>query len=179
LAKNKAGRPPKYKKCFNEIAESACAELGADDKQLGKLFGVSKTAIENWKLEHEGFLDSIKRGKDVYDTAIVEVSLLKRANGYGYVEKHTEAIVNKDGQMTELKRVKNVTKEVVPDTTAAIFWLKNRHPGRWRDIKAVELSGKGGGPIQTANANIEITLDMTPKEASKIYAQMIKEINND
>lgn len=24
-------------------------------------------------------------------------------------------------------------KEVVPDTTAQIFWLKNRKPDKWRD----------------------------------------------
>lgn len=33
------------------------------------------------------------------------------------------------------------TKEVVPDTTAQIFWLKNRKPQEWRDRQSVELSG--------------------------------------
>ena len=26
-----------------------------------------------------------------------------------------------------------IEKEVVPDTTAQIFWLKNRKPNEWRD----------------------------------------------
>ena len=33
-------------------------------------------------------------------------------------------------------------KEVVPDTTAQIFWLKNRRPDRWRDKQDMELSGE-------------------------------------
>ncbi len=28
-----------------------------------------------------------------------------------------------------------------PDTTAAIFWLKNRQPAQWRDKIEAELSG--------------------------------------
>lgn len=32
-------------------------------------------------------------------------------------------------------------KEVVPDTVAQIFWLKNRRPDKWRDKQDVELSG--------------------------------------
>lgn len=34
------------------------------------------------------------------------------------------------------------------DTTAAIFWLKNRQPAAWREKAAVELTGSGGGPLQ-------------------------------
>lgn len=40
-------------------------------------------------------------------------------------------------QLVERKR-----KEVVPDTTAQIFWLKNRRPDKWRDKQDMELSGK-------------------------------------
>ena len=34
-----------------------------------------------------------------------------------------------------------------PDTTAAIFWLKNRRSKEWRDKVQQELSGPDGGPI--------------------------------
>lgn len=36
---------------------------------------------------------------------------------------------------------KEVTKFIKPDTTAGIFWLKNRKPDVWRDKKETELSG--------------------------------------
>lgn len=37
--------------------------------------------------------------------------------------------------------VERKTKEVVPDTTAQIFWLKNRKPHEWRDKQDIEHSG--------------------------------------
>lgn len=45
----------------------------------------------------------------------------------------------------ELVVTKEVTKEVLPDTTAQIFWLKNRRPDRWRDKQDIEHSGQIGG----------------------------------
>lgn len=38
--------------------------------------------------------------------------------------------------------VKQKTKEVVPDTTAQIFWLKNRKPNEWRDKQVVQHDGE-------------------------------------
>ena len=55
-----------------------------------------------------------------------------------------------------------IRKFYPPDTTAAIFWLKNRKSQEWRDIKAVELSGKDGGAIETNS-----TVTMTAEEAYK------------
>ncbi|PAE20515.1 helix-turn-helix domain-containing protein [Robertmurraya siralis] len=37
--------------------------------------------------------------------------------------------------------VEEKTKEIAPDVTAQIFWLKNRKPDVWRDKKETELSG--------------------------------------
>lgn len=37
--------------------------------------------------------------------------------------------------------VEERTKEVAPDTTAQIFWLKNRKPVEWRDKQDIEHSG--------------------------------------
>lgn len=38
--------------------------------------------------------------------------------------------------------VEQKTKEVVPDTTAQIFWLKNRKPQEWRDKQIVQHDGQ-------------------------------------
>ena len=38
--------------------------------------------------------------------------------------------------------VEQKTKEVVPDTTAQIFWLKNRKPQDWRDKQIVQHDGQ-------------------------------------
>ena len=65
---------------------------------------------------------TLKKGKEIVDIQ-VENALLKRA--LGYVSK--EQKVTKDGEIIELE------KEIPPDTTAQIFWLKNRKPDKWRD----------------------------------------------
>ncbi|WP_400194626.1 transposase [Lysinibacillus telephonicus] len=53
--------------------------------------------------------------------------------------------------------VEERTKEVVPDVTAQIFWLKNRKPEIWRDKQQVEHSG---GVTNTV-------VEMTPEERKK------------
>ena len=40
-----------------------------------------------------------------------------------------------------MRITKVVKKEVVPDTAAQIFWLKNRKPEAWRDKQNLEVSG--------------------------------------
>ena len=43
---------------------------------------------------------------------------------------------------TKTVLVERKIKDVAPDTTAQIFWLKNRRPDMWRDKQNVELSGE-------------------------------------
>ena len=62
----------------------------------------------------------------------VENMLYKRATGYEYDEVKEEY---EDGVLTK----RTVTKKtVVPDTSAQIFWLKNRKPTEWRDRREVD-----------------------------------------
>lgn len=44
--------------------------------------------------------------------------------------------------------VEEKVKEVIPDTTAQIFWLKNRRPNKWRDKQDIEHSGKMSHEVQ-------------------------------
>lgn len=52
--------------------------------------------------------------------------------------------------VSRMKRVlaEEKTKEVVPDVTAQIFWLKNRKPETWRDRQQTEITGKDGEALQ-------------------------------
>lgn len=43
---------------------------------------------------------------------------------------------------SELHVTKIVEKQVAPDTTAQIFWLKNRRPDLWRDRKDVKMDAE-------------------------------------
>ncbi len=102
------------------------ARDGLTDEQIAHNMGISVATLYNWKNEHLEILESLKRGKEVVDR-MVENALLKRALGYEYEE------ISEKYEMGILTERKVTKKQVVPDTTAQIFWLKNRKPSDWRD----------------------------------------------
>ena len=105
------------------------ARDGLTDEQIAHNMGIAVKTLYNWKKEHLPIMQTLKKGKEVVDRQ-VENALFKRAIGYKY-----EEITKEDGVET-----KRVTKEVVPDTTAQIFWLKNRKPHEWRDKQDIGLN---------------------------------------
>jgi hypothetical protein len=133
------GRPSKFKDEFCEQAAKLC-RLGATDQELADFFGVEVRTLYRWKSEHEAFCQALKAGKDSADER-VERSLFARANGYEHDEVDIRVV---GGEIVQTP----IRKYYPPDTTAAIFWLKNRRPERWRETKAVELTGPGGGAVQ-------------------------------
>lgn len=127
------GRPSKYKPEFAEQARKLCM-LGATDKEIAEFFEVNVATINRWKAEFPEFCASLKTGKEAADER-VERSLYHRATGY----KH-EAV--KFFQAGGLILREEYVEHYPPDTTAAIFWLKNRRPDLWRDAKDVNLNVK-------------------------------------
>ena len=109
------------------------ARDGLTDEQIAVNIGISRSTLNAWKDKYSDISDTLKRGKDVVDRR-VENALLKRALGYEYEEVKEKF---EDGDITERTVTK---KEVVPDVTAQIFWLKNRKPGDWRDKREPEDS---------------------------------------
>lgn len=99
--------------------------LGATDQDIADFFSVSEATINTWKKKHPEFLESIKRGKTLADAQVAD-RLFKRATGYVHDDVH---ISNYQGDITITK----IEKHYAPDTTAAIFWLKNRQRDKWRD----------------------------------------------
>ena len=98
------------------------ARDGLTDEQIAKNIGINRTTLYDWKKKELEFSEALKKGKEVIDFE-VENALLKRALGYEYEEETYE-----NGILT-----KKVKKHVAPDTTAQIFWLKNRKPNNWKD----------------------------------------------
>lgn len=109
------------------------ARNGATDLDIAKRLGIGETSLYKYKKQHPEFADALLRGKEVVDTE-VENSLLKRALGYT-AEDVTEELI--DGRLVVTKRVR---KHISADTTAMIFWLKNRMPGVWRNKEDVQLN---------------------------------------
>lgn len=113
------------------------AKDGLTDEQISEKMGIHVSTLYEWKNDYAEISEALKKGKEVVDR-LVENALLKRALGYSYKETTKELVVNKKDGTEEMKVTKVVEKEVVPDTTAQIFWLKNRKPEEWRDKRSVE-----------------------------------------
>lgn len=130
------GRPTDFKPEYVEQAMKLC-ELGATDEEIGAFFNVSTRTIYRWKNEIPEFCQAIKTGKHAADER-VERSLYQKATGYYVIEQESHKL--KVDQYKEEVEIVDVEKYVQPDTTAGIFWLKNRRAEQWRDKKEVEIN---------------------------------------
>ena len=108
------------------------ARNGLTDEQISNNLGIAVSTLNEYKKKYPEFSESLKRGKEVIDLE-VENALLKRALGYRYIETTKE--LNTEGHLVITKEV---TKEVAPDTTAQIFWLKNRKPQSYKDKRIMD-----------------------------------------
>lgn len=108
---------------------------GLTDEEVAAYFGVQDRTVRNWGKKYPEFLQALIEARAVVDRE-VERSLYRRAVGYRVPDKK----VIKDGE-GNIIRTETTTKEVLPDVTAQIFWLKNRKPRVWRDKQDIEHSG--------------------------------------
>ena len=136
-------RPSKYKSEYVKQAEKLCA-LGATDIELADFFDVSVATLYRWKNEFQEFCEALKVSKEIADNR-VERSLFARANGYEHEDVDIRVVAN------------NIVKTPIrkfypPDTTACIFWLKNRRADLWRD--KVEQSTEISGSLQVSEVRL-------------------------
>ena len=144
-------RPTKYKPEYAEQAKKLC-RLGAKDTELANFFEVDEKTIGNWKNDYPEFLLSLKDGKEAADAEVAD-RLFKRATGYEH--KAVKITASPDGR----EHVTEYVERYPPDTTAAIFWLKNRRPDLWRD------KTESNSTVTVKNAK-----DMTEDELAVIAA---------
>lgn len=129
----KTGAPSKFEQ-YKDIVVGM-AKWGLTDKQMAESLGITEQTLNNWKKKDEIFFESLKSAKVEADTQVSE-SLFKKALGYSYNE-----VTQEPDEMGGMSITKIVTKQQAPDTTAQIFWLKNRQPDKWRDKHNVEHTG--------------------------------------
>ena len=149
------GRPSAFKSEYAEQALKLC-RLGATDADMAGFFGVSEQTVNAWKTAHPAFLESLKEGKALADAEVAD-KLFRRATGYEHAA--VKIVAN---ATTGQEHIVHYTERYAPDTTAAIFWLKNRRPDLWRDKRDMEHSGPNGGPVQMG-----VTLQVVGVEAKR------------
>lgn len=111
----KAGRHTDFKVSYISKARMLC-ESGKTDLEMARHFGVDVTTFHRWKRAHPEFRHAIKKGKEIADFDI-KTSLYTAAKGHGQPGDDDY---------------------VAPDTTAMIFFLKNRLPEEFRDTKVFD-----------------------------------------
>ena len=146
-----AGRPTDYKPAYAEGA-SKLARLGATDAEIADFYDVDVRTIHRWKIAHKEFCHSIRAGKEEAD-ARVERALYHKAIGY---DQDAVKIFMPAGAAEPVYAP--YVERIAPDTTAAMFWLKNRKPDEWRDKTAVDVNGQ-------VDHAVTLTVNLNPVKA--------------
>lgn len=117
------GRPSKFDNAYLPMVKKM-ADLGATDKDIAEALQVDTVTIWRWKCENEEFCNALKVGKE-HANERVKQALYHRALGYSHPEDDIKQI---NGEIVITPTIKHYP----PDTTACIFWLKNRLPEEFR-----------------------------------------------
>ena len=135
---NNVGRPTKWEDVKEKLfLIENWAKEGLTNADIAKKLDIAMSTFCEYQNKYPEFKEALKKGKEIVDYE-VENALLKRALGYSFEEKTYETVyVEEIGSFVE-KLTKKVIKEVTPDTTAQIFWLKNRKPELWADKHQIE-----------------------------------------
>jgi hypothetical protein len=141
-----AGRPSDYKAEFAEQA-AKLTKLGATDMEMADFFEVSVRTLYAWKNAHPKFLQALKVGKEEADNR-VKRSLFQRAVGF---EHDSVKIFCQEGQVIEAP----YREYIPPDTTAGIFWLKNRLPDEFRDKSELAITDNLSERLKEAQKRID------------------------
>ena len=119
------------------------ARDGLTDEQIARKAGINPATLYKWIERFPEIGEAIKKGKGPVDFE-VENALLKRALGYTVtiskpIKVKTKKQLKDKGTIEE-ERVEYVDEEIyiAPDTTAQIFWLKNRRRSRWCDKPVIK-----------------------------------------
>jgi hypothetical protein len=128
----RVGRPSGYRP---ELAECGyqLSLLGLTDQELADVLGISCETLYAWKLSYPEFRESIRRGKIEADARVAE-ALYQRGCGYSH-----PAVKIFMPAGAEAPVYVPYVKHYPPDTKAALFWLRNRQPEKWRDRRGVNV----------------------------------------
>mgnify|MGYP001243368073 CR=1 FL=1 len=153
------GRPTIYNDDMPHRAYKL-ALLGLTDREIAKQLEISLDTLNRWKREHPEFSDQLNAGKLEADANVAK-SLYQRAVGYSHPE---EKIFINNGEIIRTETI----RQYPPDTRAAALWLGVRRGAQWVQTTRQEITGPGGGPIQS----ISVSLD--PHQALDNYLESIR-----
>lgn len=149
--KKKRGVPSIYNPKVYDSIVKMLAGLGRTQKEMSKELNISLTTFVTWRKVNPSFNAAVIEGKRFSDEE-VEISLYQRAIGYSHPDIH---ITSYQGVVTQTK----IMKYYPPETTACIFWLKNRDKENWKDKQTVSFALDDSDFVKETPAQIAEKMD--------------------
>ena len=137
VAVNRKNKYEEWLTAENLVRIKGWAMDGLTRADIAENMDISDETLNQWCKKYIPIAEALKNTREYADRH-VENALFKSATGYDYEED----VVTKTGEVVK------VTKHMPANTTAQIFWLKNRKRDVWRDKIEAEITGKDGGAIQ-------------------------------
>lgn len=131
----------------------AWARDGLVDEQIAKNMGISRSTLNEWLKKYPDISDTLKKSKEIADIQI-ENALFERAKGGVHQVRKAfrvkKTFYDENGRKCEKEEIQTAIDEVYTpgDTTAQIFWLKNRMPEKWREKQSLLLEGDVGVKLE-------------------------------
>lgn len=144
---------------------------GMEDKEIADKMGIDYSTMFRWLKKNESFKEKYDEGNQLA-TAKVQRNLYERAIGYYKEEIDTRISYDKDGNSNPVATRKK--KNIPPDVTAQIFWLKNRASEMWKDKVEAQITG-GDGLAYSLLDHLK-TIDLDALEKMEAMEREIKEL---
>lgn len=149
--RNPVGRPRVYNPKLHPKLVLALAEQGLTDQQIADRMEITAKTLYEWYKKYPELSEAKKAGAKNPDDQ-VEASLFQRAIGY----QHPAVKIFLPAGAKEPVIVP-YTQYYPPDTSAIIWWTKNRRPDKWRDTRATEAPNIG------ETSPLKVQFDEVPK----------------
>ncbi len=152
----------KYQEWLSEeglLKLESFARAGLTDSEIALKMGIGVSTLNNYKKQYSKINEALKNGGEYVDTKI-ENALIKRAIGYEYTEQVMERVLNKETGEYEFVLTKEMKKEVKPDISAQVFWLKNRRPDIWKDKQDLSVESNSSDVSNLSDEELEQRITM-------------------
>jgi len=129
--KKRSGPPTKYNPLYHPTMIRLAAQTGKINEEIAKEIGICKKTLHLWKNKYPEVDEALARGKEEPNKT-VEQDAYDCAHGYYYTEELAH--------FHKGKWRKTIIRKYVPkNSVAAMFWLKNRMPDKWKDKHEIDF----------------------------------------
>lgn len=151
--------------CFDLEKLKMLAEAGFTDKKIYTLLKIPRDTWYDWCKKEPRIKQELDKAKAIADQ-MVQGSLFQ--NAVGFTRTIKKQVVTRSGEVVDIEE----EIYIKPDTTAQIFWLKNRMHAEWRDRKDVDIT-TAGESLKAPRLGV-----ITQEEADKIIEMTAKELGD-